>query len=69
MGAPTAGEFFFWVRAIDDDGAYSPWSNVESIVITGGLPPPPIPGFPIGAIVLGVVLALGIGVVYRRRKR
>ena len=33
------------------------------------LPPPPIPGFPIEAIALGALIALGGGIVYRRRKR
>ncbi|MFX1301018.1 MAG: hypothetical protein ACFFDE_08735, partial [Promethearchaeota archaeon] len=70
VSAPTSGLFFFRVRAVDDDGAYSDWSNVEDIVITGGLPPPPpIPGFPIEAIALGALIALGGGIVYRRRKR
>ncbi|MFX0079252.1 MAG: hypothetical protein ACFE8O_08435 [Candidatus Hermodarchaeota archaeon] len=68
VGAPTSGVFFFRVRAIDDDGAYSGWSNVEDITITGGLPPP-IPGFPIEAIAIGALIALGGGIVYRRRKR
>ncbi len=70
VSAPTSGLFFFRVRAVDDDGAYSDWSNVEDIIITGGLPPPPpIPGFPIEAIALGALIALGGGIVYRRRKR
>ncbi len=70
VSAPTSGLFFFRVRAVDDDGAYSDWSNVEDIVITGGLPPPPpIPGFPFEAIALGALIALGGGIVYRRRKR
>ena len=68
--ALTPGLFFFRVRAVDDDGAYSDWSNVEEIVITGGItPPPPIPGFPIEAIALGALIALGGGIVYCHRKR
>ncbi|MHA2313883.1 MAG: Loki-CTERM sorting domain-containing protein [Candidatus Hermodarchaeia archaeon] len=70
VSAPTSGDFFFRVRAIDDDGARGPWSNVEDITITGGTPPPPpIPGFPIEAIALGAIFALTFGVLYRRRKR
>ena len=71
VSAPTSGDFYFRVRAIDDDGARGPWSNVEDITITGGLPPPPppIPGFPIEAIVLGAIIALSFGILYRRRKR
>ncbi|MFX1317904.1 MAG: Loki-CTERM sorting domain-containing protein [Promethearchaeota archaeon] len=71
VSAPTSGDFYFRVRAIDDDGARGPWSNVEDITITGGLPPPPppIPGFPIEAIALGAMVALSVGILYRRRKR
>ena len=67
--APTSGDFFFRIRAVNDDGARGPWSNVEDITITGGLPQPPIPGFPIEAIALGAIGALTLGVLYRRRKR
>ncbi len=69
--APTSGDFYFRVRAVDDDGARGPWSNVEDITITGGLPPPPppIPGFPLEAIALGAIVALSVGILYRRRKR
>jgi hypothetical protein len=31
--------------------------------------PPPIPGFPLAAIIFGVVVAVGPSIVYRRRKR
>ncbi|MFX1405021.1 MAG: hypothetical protein ACFE9D_11240, partial [Promethearchaeota archaeon] len=66
----TSGIFYFRVRAIDNDGALGPWSNVEDITITGGLPPPPpIPGFPVAAIALGTIIALSGGILYRRRKR
>jgi hypothetical protein len=67
--APTTGTFFFRVCAVDNDGVLGPWSNVEDINITGGLPPPPpIPGFPLEAIIIGAIVALGLGVFYRRRK-
>jgi hypothetical protein len=71
VSAPTSGTFYFRVRAVDDDGARGPWSNVEDITITGGLPPPPppIPGFPIEAIALGAIVAFSVGILYRRRKR
>ena len=70
VSAPTSGIFYFRVRAVDNDGVYGPWSNVEDITITGGLPPPPpIPGFPIEAVIIGAVAALGLGAFYRRRKR
>jgi hypothetical protein len=70
VSAPTAGDFFFRVRAVDDDGARGPWSNIEDITIQPVIPPPPpIPGFPIEAIALGAIGALSFGVLYRRRKR
>jgi hypothetical protein len=66
----TDGTYHFRVRAIDDDGEASPWSNDESIDATVPiLPPPPIPGFPIEAIALGTILAVGVGLVSRRRKQ
>jgi hypothetical protein len=69
VSAPTSGIFYFRVQAVDNDGVHGPWSNVEDINIVGGLPPPPIPGFPIEAIIIGAVAALGLGAFYRRRKR
>jgi hypothetical protein len=41
--------------------------TIDNPVITP--PPPPIPGFPLAAIGLGIVVALSLGVIYRRRKR
>jgi hypothetical protein len=32
-------------------------------------PPPPIPGFPIEAIALGAIIALGLGLLYRRERQ
>lgn len=68
--ASTDGVFFFRVRAVDNDDVYSLWSNIESITIASGLPPPPpSSGFPIEAISLVAILALGISVYYDRRMR
>jgi MYXO-CTERM domain-containing protein len=33
------------------------------------VPPPPIPGFPIEAIVLGLLATLGLGLALRHRRR
>ncbi len=60
--------YYFRVRAVDDDGASSPWSSIESIEVAFPPPPPPIPGFPAAAIAIGVVIGLGGGIVLRRRK-
>lgn len=70
----TNGTYYFRVRAIDNDGESGPWSNDEAITVaippsTPPTPPPPIPGFPIEAIAIGAIVALGIGVMLRRRKR
>ena len=59
--------------------AYDPYDNqlsatftlfVEPPTTTGPTttePPPPIPGFPITAIVLGLVMTIGLLIFYRRR--
>jgi hypothetical protein len=65
----ASGIYHFRVRAIDDDGEAGPWSNDESIDANVPILPPPIPGFPIEAIALGAILAVGLGLVSRRRKR
>ncbi|MFX0167963.1 MAG: fibronectin type III domain-containing protein [Candidatus Hodarchaeota archaeon] len=62
----TDGTYHFRVRAVDDDGEAGPWSNDEAITVT--LPLPPIPGFPIEAIALGAIIAVGLGLITRRRK-
>lgn len=62
------GTYFFRVRAIDNNDAWSSWSSEEDIVIISP-PPPPIPGFPIVAIITGLIIAIGFGVLLRRRKR
>ena len=43
-------------------------SGSHQITITVGAPPM-IPGFPFGAIAIGTILAVSLGVLYRRRKR
>jgi hypothetical protein len=75
------GTYYFRVRAIDDDSATSDWSNIEDIEVaippTTTTPtttptttsPPPIPGFPGAALLIGLIAALGLSVVARRRKR
>ncbi|MFX1509363.1 MAG: fibronectin type III domain-containing protein [Promethearchaeota archaeon] len=60
--------YYFRVRAIDNNGAWSNWSSDESIAIIV-LPPPIIPGFPIATIIIGLCVALGLTVLIRRRKR
>ncbi len=44
-------------------------SGSDQITVIVSLPPLGIPGFPIEAIAIGAVLALGLGVIYRRKKR
>lgn len=60
--------YYFRVRAIDNNTLAGPWSNVVSTYIE--IPPftfPNIPGFPIEAIVLGLILSIGAIFVLRRR--
>ncbi|MFW9831362.1 MAG: Loki-CTERM sorting domain-containing protein [Candidatus Thorarchaeota archaeon] len=62
--------YYFRVRAIDNNTLAGPWSNIVSTYIE--IPPitlPDIPGFPIEAIALGLVLSLGVIFVVRRRKQ
>ncbi len=61
------GEYYFRVRALDDRNYYSAYSNVESVEVAA-ITTPMIPGFPIGAIAIALVLALGVGIIIRRRK-
>lgn len=67
-----SGTYYFAVIAEDEQLIRSGWSNVESITIelptTPPPPPPPIPGFPIEAIIVGLLLAV-ILVLIRRRRR
>jgi hypothetical protein len=63
--------YYFRVRAVDNNTLVGPWSNVVSTYIE--IPPitfpPGIPGFPIEAIALGLLLSLGAIFVIRRRKK
>ncbi|MFX1576205.1 MAG: metallophosphoesterase [Promethearchaeota archaeon] len=69
----TNGVYYFRVCGVDNLGAQSAWSNVESISVelpggTTTTPPPPIPGFPALAIAIGIILATAIGIITRRRR-
>ncbi|MFX1319319.1 MAG: hypothetical protein ACFE9O_09275 [Promethearchaeota archaeon] len=63
--------YYFRVRAIDNNTLIGPWSNVVSTYVE--IPPITlpfgIPGFPIEAIVLGLLLSLGAIFVLRHRKQ
>ena len=62
------GTYYFRVRAIDNNTLAGPWSNVVSTYIE--LPAfPNIPGFPLEAIAIGLVLCMGAIFVIRRRKQ
>lgn len=64
------GTRYFRVRALDDNGEYSLWSKAEviNVVIIIPYPPPPsIPGFPIEAVAVGLGLAVGFGLLRRRK--
>lgn len=69
----TNGTYYFRVRAIDNNGEPSDWSNVESITVaiseptTPPPPPPPIPGFPLEAVLVALAFALATLVGIRRR--
>lgn len=46
------------------------YSGSDQVQVEVQIPiPPPIPGFPIEALALGAILALGLGLIQRRRKR
>jgi hypothetical protein len=63
------GTYYFRVRAVDNDGASGPWSSIEDLTIQPVLPPPPpIPGFPVEAIIIGAIVAFGSGMLYRRKR-
>lgn len=65
------GTYYFRVRAVDNNTLEGPWSTVVSTYIE--LPPltfpTGIPGFPIEAIILGLVLSLGTIFVIRHHKQ
>jgi hypothetical protein len=64
--AHGAGNYYFRTRAIFTNGSTSNWSNIVTVVY---LALPPIPGFPFEAIAIGAILAVGFGLVTRRRKQ
>jgi hypothetical protein len=63
------GTYYFRVRAIDNNSLAGPWSNIENATVTGEFTFPGIPGFPIEAIAIGLVLSMGAIFVIRRRKQ
>jgi hypothetical protein len=63
------GTYYFRVRAVDNDGAPGPWSNIEDLTVQPVIGPPPIPGFPFEAIIVGAIVALGLGMIYRRKRK
>jgi hypothetical protein len=70
VDALPQGTYYFRVCALDNDGALGPWSNIEDLTIQSILPPPPpIPGFPVEAIIIGAIVALGSGMLYRRKRK
>ncbi|MFX0168441.1 MAG: hypothetical protein ACFE89_03695 [Candidatus Hodarchaeota archaeon] len=65
IGLPL-GTHLLNVTAYDELGQ----TGSDQIVVTVlGITIPPIPGFPIEAIALGAILAVGVGLVSRRRKQ
>ena len=64
------GTYYFRVCALDNDGVLGPWSSIQDITIEPVYtPPPPIPGFPVEAIIIGALVALGSGMLYRRKRK
>ena len=63
------GTYYFRVRAIDNDAVPGPWSNIEDLTVQPVIGPPPIPGFPFEAIIVGAIVALGLGMIYRRKRK
>jgi len=63
------GTYYFRVRAVDNDGVPGSWSSIEDLTIQPVVAPPPIPGFPIEAIIIGAIVALGFCVLYRRKRK
>lgn len=58
----TSNYFIFWAQT---------GQALDNLIIDDGLettPPPPIPGFPIPAIAIGLTLSLGLLVILRRRR-
>jgi hypothetical protein len=62
------GDYYVRVRATDDLGEDSAWSATETFTISTPTIPPAIPGFPLLAIAIGAVMAMGVGIYYRRKR-
>lgn len=69
ISAQPAGDYYFRVRAFDNDDNPSGWSNVATVAWTGTTPPLPIPGFPFAAIFLALAFALIPILIIRRRRK
>jgi hypothetical protein len=54
--------------SVNDTNGYTLSGSFNVIVQIGIPPPPPIPGFPFEAIILGLIACLGVIVVIRRRR-
>jgi hypothetical protein len=65
------GTYWFHIRAADLDENPGPWSNAVSVeyILQIPTPPPPIPGFPFEAIILGLAAIIVPVVVIRRRRK
>lgn len=60
------------IRVTVNDGTFTEVDESDAVFTIDNpiiLPPPPIPGFPIVAIALGTIIALSLGILYRRRKQ
>ncbi|MFX1317839.1 MAG: hypothetical protein ACFE9D_06760 [Promethearchaeota archaeon] len=69
VDALPMGTYYFRVRAFDNDGVPGPWSNIEDLTVQPVTGPPPIPGFPLEAIIFGAIVALSLGMIYRRKRQ
>jgi hypothetical protein len=66
----SAGTYFFRVRSVDNNGLYSPWSNIDGTTVQPGNEFPfLIPGHPWEAILVSLALVLVPALAIRRRKQ